>query len=78
MRAINILAVVVLIIGGLNWGLVALAEYDLVASIAGLEFGEANAFTRVIYGAVGISAVWVAAMIPSLMATGETDRPTIR
>jgi uncharacterized membrane protein YuzA (DUF378 family) len=44
----------------LNWGLVTLAEFDLVAEIAGLEFGETNALTRVIYGLVGLSGLWLA------------------
>lgn len=48
------------IVGALNWGLVALAEFDLVAEIAGLEFGETNALTRVIYGLVGLSGLWLA------------------
>lgn len=48
------------VIGALNWGLVALAEFDLVAEIFGLEFGETNAATRIIYGVVGIAGVVLA------------------
>lgn len=48
------------VIGGLNWGLVALAEFDLVAALAGLEFGETNAFTRAVYGLVGLAAAFLA------------------
>ncbi len=47
-----------LIIGGLNWGLVALGEFDLVAAVFGLDFGETNAATRIVYGLVGVSAVY--------------------
>ena len=46
-------------IGAINWGLVSLAEFDLVAAIFGLEFGQTNAATRVIYGPVGLAGVWV-------------------
>ena len=46
-------------IGAVNWGLVALAEFDLVAAIFGLEFGETNALTRVVYGLVGAAGLWV-------------------
>ena len=42
-------------IGAVNWGLVALAEFDLVAAIFGLEFGQTNALTRVVYGLVGLA-----------------------
>ena len=46
MERIDLLAAALVIIGGLNWGLVAVAEFDLVAWIFGLEFGETNAATR--------------------------------
>jgi uncharacterized membrane protein YuzA (DUF378 family) len=50
-------------IGAINWGLVALAEFDLVAAIFGLEFGETNAATRVVYGLVGLAGLWVIARL---------------
>jgi len=51
------------VIGALNWGLVALARFDLVAEIFGMEFGETNAATRVIYGLVGLAGVVLAAAL---------------
>ena len=57
-KKLDITAAALLIVGGLNWGLVAIAEFDLVAALAGLEFGETNAFSRVIYGLVGAAAVY--------------------
>ena len=58
MKQFDILAAVLLVVGGLNWGLVALAEFDLVAALVGLDFGETNAASRVIYGLVGLAAVY--------------------
>ena len=58
MKPLDLLAGTLLIVGGLNWGLVALAEFDLVAWILGMEFGETNALSRVVYGLVGASAVY--------------------
>ena len=58
MRRLDILAAVLVIVGGLNWGLVAIADFDLVAALAGLEFGETNALTRIVYGLVGLAAVY--------------------
>ena len=58
MKTLNLLASTLLIVGGLNWGLVAIAEFDLVAMLVGLEFGETNAVSRVIYGLVGLAAVY--------------------
>jgi uncharacterized membrane protein YuzA (DUF378 family) len=58
MKPAHLLAVTLLIVGGLNWGLVAIAEFDLVATLVGLEFGETNTVSRVIYGLVGLAAVY--------------------
>ena len=58
MRIVNVLAATLVIVGALNWGLVALAEFDLVAEVFGLEFGETNAATRVVYGLVGLAGAY--------------------
>ncbi len=58
MKKMDIAAAALLIVGGLNWGLVAIAEFDLVAALVGLEFGETNAVSRVVYGLVGSAAVY--------------------
>ena len=66
-RNLDLLAGVLLVVGGLNWGLVAVAKFDLVAWIFGLDFGQTNAATRVIYGLVGLSAVYGATRLPALV-----------
>jgi len=58
MKRFDILAAVLVVVGGLNWGLVSIAEFDLVATLVGLEFGETNAASRLVYGLVGASAVY--------------------
>jgi uncharacterized protein len=58
MKKLDILSAVLVAVGGLNWGLVALAEFDLVATIVGLDFGETNAVSRIVYGLVGLAAVY--------------------
>jgi uncharacterized membrane protein YuzA (DUF378 family) len=65
MRPLDWLAGTLVIVGGLNWGLVALAEFDLVAAIAGEEFGETNAFSRIVYGLVGVSAAYALVRLAS-------------
>jgi uncharacterized protein len=57
-KKLDILAAALVIVGGLNWGLVAVAEFDLVAALVGLDFGETNAVSRIVYGLVGIGAVY--------------------
>src|SRR3954471_6859518 len=67
MKKVDLAAGVLVIVGALNWGLVAIAEFDLVAAIFGLDFGETNAATRVVYGLVGLSGLWLAARASSLL-----------
>ena len=47
---------VLVIVGGLNWGLVGLANFDLVATL----FGASSVLSRVVYILVGLSAIYVA------------------
>jgi len=54
MKIVNTLTLVLLIVGGLNWGLVGLFGFDLVAAI----FGEMSPLSRVVYVLVGVSALW--------------------
>ncbi len=54
----QVLSLILVIIGGVNWLLVGLFRFDLVAFIAGgLKFGETNAFSRIVYTIVGIFAL---------------------
>jgi uncharacterized membrane protein YuzA (DUF378 family) len=54
MRVINSVTLLLLIVGGLNWGLVGLFDFDLVAAL----FGEKSALSRIVYTLVGVSALW--------------------
>ncbi len=45
---------ILLMVGGLNWGLVGIFEYDLVATI----FGDGSTLARVVYSLVGVAALW--------------------
>ena len=72
MKKLDMLAGVLVIVGALNWGLVAVAEFDLVASIfGGMEFGETNAASRLIYGLVGLAGLYC---IASFLAGRRTER----
>ena len=66
MPVINKLTLLLLIVGGLNWGLVAIAKFDLVAAVFGLEFGQTNPVTRIVYGLVGLSAVYLVTQVRAL------------
>jgi uncharacterized protein len=66
MKKLDILTTALVVVGGLNWGLVAIAEFDLVATLAGLSFGETNAASRVVYGLVGLAAAYQLATLGGL------------
>jgi uncharacterized protein len=63
MRGIKQVAGALVIVGGLNWGLVAIAKFDLVAWIFGEDFGTTNVASRIVYGLVGLSAVYLLATL---------------
>ncbi len=59
MKNLDILAIILLIVGGLNWGLVAFLNFDLVAAITGAgAFGNKNVLGVVVYGLVALAAVY--------------------
>lgn len=67
MKFINILTLILVIVGGLNWGLVGLFSFDLVAAI----FGAGSALARIVYTLVGLSAAWQIIPLFSSMGSGE-------
>jgi uncharacterized protein len=68
MKALNLITLILVIIGGLNWGLVGLFDWNLVAAI----FGQ-NVIARLIYILVGLSALWQ--LVP-LFSAFSSDEPT--
>lgn len=54
MRKVDVIAAILLVIGGLNWGFVGLADVDVLGSL----FGKMGGFTRFIYCLVGIAALY--------------------
>ena len=68
MRLINTITLVLLIVGGLNWGLVGLFDFNLVAAL----FGEMSALSRIVYVLVGASALYQ--LIPLFRGDENRDR----
>jgi uncharacterized membrane protein YuzA (DUF378 family) len=75
MRYLKPLFLLLVIVGGINWLFVGLANIDLVAAITGDSFGETNTISTVIYALVGISAL---GLVPTLLewVTGSADART--
>jgi uncharacterized membrane protein YuzA (DUF378 family) len=57
MRYLNALALLLVIVGAVNWLLVGVAKFDLVAALTGSSFGETNTLSTVIYVLVGVAGV---------------------
>ena len=60
MKKFDVLAAVLVVVGALNWGLVAAAKFDLVATLFGMRFGETSVFSSVVYGLVGLAGIYQA------------------
>ena len=54
------IALVLLIIGGINWGLIGIFQFDLVAWLFG---GQTATVSRVIYTLVGLAAIWCISLL---------------
>jgi uncharacterized protein len=77
MKRLNALAAILTIIGGFNWGLVGLFKFDLVAAVFGMQFGEVNLASRIVYTLVGLSAAYLATQVPALVRASQPT-PTHR
>jgi uncharacterized membrane protein YuzA (DUF378 family) len=75
MKKLELAALALVIVGALNWGLVAVAKFDLVAAIFGLDFGETNAATRIVYGLVGVAGLYEIAALSSMRRRRPAARP---
>ncbi|WP_075293296.1 DUF378 domain-containing protein [Pararhizobium arenae] len=69
MRPINLITLLLVIIGGVNWLLVGVAEFDLVAALFG---GQDATMSKIVYVLVGLSALWQLMPFVKAMRVGET------
>lgn len=65
MKALNLLTLLLVIVGGLNWGLVGLFGFNLVAAL----FGDGSLLARLVYVVVGASAIWQIVPLATALAT---------
>ena len=74
MKAVQLIALVLVIVGAVNWGLVGVAQFDLVAALLG---GTESPLSRVVYTLVGAAGLVLAAttvMVPGSNAVLRTTR----
>lgn len=60
MKKLDVVAGVLVIVGALNWGLVGLLRFDLVAALVGRHFGETSLISAAIYTLVGLAGLYQA------------------
>ena len=69
MRSFDVVAAVLLVVGGLNWGLVGVANFDLVATL----FGTGSILAKFVYTLVGVSAVYQAVSLKAIQKRWNVD-----
>lgn len=69
MKSIDVVAAVLVVVGALNWGLVGLFEFDLVATL----FGAGNGLSRIVYSLVGFAGVFQALQWKAIQTRWSAD-----
>jgi len=62
-KQLDVVALLLVIVGALNWGLVGLFKFDLVAEVVGEKFGAVNAISRVVYILVAASGLYLVSLV---------------
>ena len=73
MKAATWIALILLIVGGVNWLLVGAFNFDLVATL----FGEMSALSRIVYIVVGLAALYVLFMSAKLTRSIDSNSATL-
>lgn len=76
MRVIKPLALLLTIVGAVNWLLVGIAQFDLVAALTGDTFGETNVISSVVYILVGVAGLALLPTLAAWLSSNEAHRPT--
>ena len=73
MKVLNVVALVLVIVGGLNWGLVGAADFNLVSAL----FGVDSVLSNLVYIVVGLAAVYCAVMLKPFSSATMAVRPKV-
>ena len=77
MKVLNLITLALVIIGGINWGLVAIGGHEM-ALVANIFGGADSAGARLIYALVGLSALWQILPWSKALRVGEYDAEAAR
>lgn len=77
MTTLDRIALLLVVVGALNWGLVGLFRFDLVATLVGLTFGEVNALSSIVYVLVALSGLFLLRQLarPAYVPTSRSAHP---
>ena len=70
MKTLDIIALVLVIVGAINWGLIGFFQFDLVAAL----FGDMSGFSRTVYALVGIAGLYSLSFFGKRVETPEPRR----
>ena len=74
MRYINAIALLLVVVGAVNWLLVGIAKFDLVAAITGNSFGETNPLSSIVYVLVGIAGIVLLPVLGRWLTSSDSKR----
>ena len=66
MKALDTVSLLLVVVGAINWGLIGIARFDLVAAIFGMSFGQVSPLTSIVYALVGVAGVYQAVFFKSI------------
>ena len=70
-KQLDVVALILVIVGALNWGLVGLFKFDLVAELVGEKFGAVNAVSRIVYILVALSGLYLVSLLTRLNRSAD-------
>jgi uncharacterized protein len=78
MKKLDAIAIILLVVGGLNWGLVGFFHFDLVAAIFGLSFGKTSLLSSLVYMLVGLAAIFETVSLTAFRSTPDRQHVPAR
>jgi uncharacterized membrane protein YuzA (DUF378 family) len=78
MKTLDTLAAILVVVGALNWGLVAVANFDLVAALFGMRFGQTSALSSLVYGLVALAGLYQLVMWRAIQRRGQAEPAAAR
>lgn len=73
MKTLDVIAAALVVVGAANWGLVGVANFDLVATTFGMNFGQTSVLSSIVYSLVGIAGLYQALLWKTIRHRWQTQ-----